>query len=82
MAETFERDHFAKICEMMRSDNVHERAVAAERATTYLGRFGMTWSSFIAIGSTPGSTASRTSARPFYSSPPPPPTKARQAAHD
>jgi len=55
MTEPFDPVRFAKICEMLRSDNPNERAIAGERATTMLQHAGLTWTSFIGAASLPTS---------------------------
>lgn len=42
-----DRVRLAQLCEMMRSDNDNERAVAARMATELLHRAGTTWTDFV-----------------------------------
>ena len=83
MTEPLDPTRLAKICEMLRSDNPNERAIAGERATVLLKRAGMTWTSFIdaaCASKIPGGgppirprPAAPSSAR--ASAPPPPPPR-------
>ena len=43
-----DRLKLARICELLRSDNAHERAIAALRATEMLKRAGLTWTELVA----------------------------------
>ena len=42
-----DRHKLAKLCEMLRSDNPHERSLAAARATELITRAGRTWTDLI-----------------------------------
>lgn len=64
-----DRKRLAQICEMLRSDNDNERAVAARMATDLLRRADVTWTDVILGGgpqhpSSPGPSPARTQSPP------------------